>query len=240
MKWKKKLIFMAILVGISTVVSFASASEKSVADTYRQLLNSNNFYIEYSRIYNKRSIVLAVAKKGDASWTGNPRKKRNGILHTNGKCYVVHGKKAILMKENENKILPEEFSMFYQENMSDDVNDKILSYRGSTKRMIKSTSYDCDQYEINIKSADGTVIANKIYNVLYDSGKLYCIQKCVEKDNHEEVIESIMVLEISSKIPDERFILENGTEIYANQEGNMSDLIKEKVMIGRVGVNYVP
>lgn len=137
----------------------------------------------------------------------------------------------------EDLTLPDEFCVFFQSDpMRDGFQTKPTPYfNGSSIRTVDGKEYDCDQYINDIKSLSNTVIAQEVYNVLYDGGKLARIQKYFLRDGKEIHLYDNVVLTLSGNVPDSAF---NGTKkvkVYGARNGNMADLLEKEVVVETLG-----
>ena len=108
-------------------------------------------------------------------------------------------------------------------------------YTGSSIRTVDQKDYDCDQYAINIKSIAGTIIAQEIYDALYQNGRLVMVQKYLVRNGKESLIRELDVKIMSSEVPEEAFEFGERCKIYAASDGDLSDLVGKKVLVEEIG-----
>jgi hypothetical protein len=133
--------------------------------------------------------------------------------------------------------LPEVFKIFFP---NDSMNDDAQIYpkpifNGDSKQTIDNKEYDCDQYVNDIKSVAGTVIAQEVYNMLYEGGKLVRIQKYLIRDGEEILTNDLIIHAISAQVPDEAFVITKKFKLYAARNGDMNDLLDSPEQIGEIG-----
>lgn len=146
----------------------------------------------------------------------------------------------------EDLALPEELAVFYWNDPFRDnfQNQSPPRYNGSAKRVVKSSSkkvpdkeFDCDQYVNDIKNLSGAIIAQEVYNMLYEDGKLVRIQKYFVRDGKEKLLNELIINKISSQVPDEAFAIDKKFKLYSARKGDMSDLLNQLEQIGEIGGN---
>ena len=141
--------------------------------------------------------------------------------------------------------IPEEFSVFYKKDKfaEQTFNKQIPVYKGSGKRTAKvaklwkavDREYDCDQYVTDIKAMDGKVIAQEIYNMLYENGNLVRIQKYFVKDGKEDWVSDVFINKITDEIPQDTFTFKKKIKVYGGAKGDMQDLLDQPVQVETLG-----
>ena len=125
--------------------------------------------------------------------------------------------------------LPDELAIF---NWNDKFHENTLGvqpyYNGSSKRTIDDKEYDCDQYLIDIKSMANTIIAQEAYNMIYNEGQLIKVQKYLIYKGKEYLVRELIIINITSKIPEDAFKVGEKVSVYEGDTGSMADLLKTK------------
>ena len=125
--------------------------------------------------------------------------------------------------------LPDELAIF---NWNDKYHENTLGvqpyYNGSSKRTINDKEYDCDQYLIDIKSMANTIIAQEAYNMIYNEGQLIKVQKYLIYKGKEYLVRELIIINITSKIPEDAFKVGEKVSVYEGDTGSMADLLKTK------------
>ncbi|MBR1760299.1 MAG: hypothetical protein IJ812_07655 [Schwartzia sp.] len=137
----------------------------------------------------------------------------------------------------ERLALPDELAVFY---WNDPYRNDLLErsapyYNGNSKRTIEDKEYDCDQYVIDIKTMEGTIIAQEAYNMLYDAGNLKSVQKIFLRDGKEYVVSGIGIKVLSNTIPEGKFQIPRNTKVYAAGKGDMDDLLERPQQVEILG-----
>lgn len=137
----------------------------------------------------------------------------------------------------EDLTLPDEFCVFFPNDpMRDGFQTKPTPYFNvSSTRTVDGKEYDCDQYINDIKSLSNTVIAQEVYNVLYDGGKLVRIQKYLLRDGKEIHLYDNVILTLSGNAPAEAFSGTKKVKVYGARNGDMADLLEQEVVVETLG-----
>lgn len=137
----------------------------------------------------------------------------------------------------EDLTLPDEFCVFFPNDpMRDGFQiNPVPHYNGESKRSFNDKEYDCDQYINDIKSLAGTIIAQEAYNVLYDGGKLVCIQKYLLRDGKEIHLYDNVITTITDQVPDNAFSGKKKVKVYGARNGDMADLLEKEVVVETLG-----
>ena len=133
--------------------------------------------------------------------------------------------------------LPDELAVFYWDDPFRDnrINLPAPRFNGSSTRTVKDKTYDCDQYVNDIKSMDGNVIAQEVYNMLYSDGKLVMIQKCFLRDGNEHHILNMDIISLTAEVPESAFAIDKKIKVYAAHNGDLNDLVGKEVLVGEIG-----
>lgn len=133
--------------------------------------------------------------------------------------------------------LPDELAIFYwnEPYREQDSGWGEPIYNGSSKVEINKKTYDCDQYISDVKSLAGTVIAQEVYNAIYENGNLVMVQKYFLRDGKERLIETVNVKNITSQVPDTAFAIDKKTKVYKPRNGDMNDLLNIYEEVGEIG-----
>lgn len=137
----------------------------------------------------------------------------------------------------EDLALPEVFCVLFPNDPMNDYAQLLLlpTFNGSSKRSIDNKEYDCDQYISDIKSLAGTVMAQEVYNIFYDGGKLVRVQKYLLRDGKERLLTDLIIHAADSQVPDEAFVIHKKFKLYAARNGDMNDLLDNLEQIGEMG-----
>lgn len=133
--------------------------------------------------------------------------------------------------------LPDGLAIFYWEDSFRDKNFDwgVPIYSGSSTKTIKKKTYDCDRYTSDIKTLAGTIIAQEVYDALYENGGLVMVQKYFVRDGKEFMIATVNVNTISAQVPDEAFAITKKIKTYAPRNGDMNDLLEVYEQTGEIG-----
>lgn len=214
---------------------------------------------------SKTDFQILASKNGVRVYRENAKAKNPEVFYKDGKYYnyfkdPVEGKQnktkrrmLILSEEELNSAvlepqegwqdirtelaLPDELAIFYwnEPYREQDSGWGEPVYNGSSTREINKKNYDCDQYISDVKSLAGTVIAQEVYNALYENGKLVMVQKYFLRDGKEKLIETVNIKTITSQFPDTAFAIDKKTKVYNPRNGDMNDLLNEYQEIGEIG-----
>lgn len=132
--------------------------------------------------------------------------------------------------------LPDEFAIFCWDEPFRKNFTPAPTYKDSSKRTVDGKEYDCDQYLVDIKNLAGTVIAQELYNMLYDGGKLIRVQKYFLYNGEEDLVLEVDVKNISATVPDNAFKIGRKIKVYAAENGDMQDLLEQPVLVETLGV----
>ena len=228
-------------------------------DVFR--LNTSPVLVEEVRVVSplsffagKSYVVLAV-KDGNRVMKSNLKDKVPQLMYRDGKYYnYLNERHLLILPEDEldslvrdpdegwqnirNKLaLPEGLAIFYWEDSFRDKNFDwgVPTYSGSSTKTVKKKTYDCDRYVSDIKTLAGTVIAQEIYDALYENGKLVMVQKYFVRDGNEFLITTTNVRTISAQVSDTAFDITKKLKTYAPHEGDMNDLLEVYEQTGEIG-----
>ena len=229
---------------------------------FLQKLGSNPFSFSSK---TKTEFQILAGKNGARVYRENLKAKNPEVLYKDGEYYnffrdPVEGKPnkftrrmLILSEEKLNSqvlepqegwqdirtelALPDELAIFYwnEPYREQDSGWGEPVYNGSSTREINKKTYDCDQYISDIKSLAGTIIAQEVYNALYENGKLVMVQKYFLRDGKEKLIETVNVKNITSQVPDTAFAIDKVTKVYKPRNGDMNDLLNIYEEVGKIG-----
>lgn len=227
-------------------------------------LFSGNFNPFSSKRVSKTDFQILAGKNGARVYRENAKSKNPEVFYKDGKYYNFFKDTAdsnnkakrrmlILSEEKLNSnilepeegwqdirtelALPDELAIFYwnEPYREQDSGWGEPVYNGSSTREINKKIYDCDQYISDIKSLAGTVIAQEVYNALYENGKLVMVQKYFLRDDKERLIETVNVKTITSQVPDTAFAIDKKTKVYKPRNGDMNDLLNIYEEVGEIG-----
>lgn len=133
--------------------------------------------------------------------------------------------------------LPDELAVFCWDEPFRDNFTSAPVYNGSSTLTVDDKEYDCDQYVLDIKTLTGAVLAQDVYNMLYDGGKLVRVQKYLIHDGKEELVLEVEIKNISSTVPADAFTIGRKIKVYAAENGDMQDLIEQPVLVETLGGN---
>lgn len=130
--------------------------------------------------------------------------------------------------------LPDELAIFYW-NDPYRANLKSMNppqFVETVKRKIGKKEYECDKYVSPVKNAAGGTNAEIVYFVGYEAGKLAKIETIAIKDSVEYPINRLTIKKLEKSIPENGFVVDGETELFAAGIGDMNDLLEQSVKIG--------
>ena len=209
----------------------------------------------FGQLNMKSDKVTLAGKDGARVVKSKLKDKVPHAMYLDGKYYnYFKGQNLLILPENQlnspvldpdegwqnirNKLaLPEGLAIFYWEDSFRDKNFDwgVPTYSGSSTKTVKKKTYDCDRYVSDIKTLAGTVIAQEIYDALYENGKLVMVQKYFVRDGNEFLITTTNVRTISAQVSDTAFDITKKLKTYAPHEGDMNDLLEVYEQTGEIG-----
>ena len=107
----------------------------------------------------------------------------------------------------------------------------------SRKVTIDKKEYDCDRYASDFRTVGGTVVAQVLYDAVYDEeGKLTKIQRYFSRHGKTESLGAVLVLELTSQLPEDAFFISaEPMKVYAAGMGDANDFLEIGVPVGTIG-----
>ena len=224
-------------------------------------LNTSPVVVEEVRVISPlsffagKSYVVLVSKDGNRVRKADLKDKVPNLMYLDGTYYNYLNERYLLILPEEqlnsstldpgegwqdirNELaLPDGLAIFYWEDSFRDKNFDwgVPIYSGSSTKTVKKKTYDCDRYNSDIKTLAGTVIAQEVYDALYENGRLVMVQKYFVRDGKEFLISTTEVKEISAQVPDEVFAITKKVKTYAPHNGDMTDLLEVYEQTGEIG-----
>ncbi len=250
----KKILVAAVLA--LGMFSGSAGAEQAAADTYRQIFQSEEFYVEYEDNYAVRIVAQKAGKRLTRMNYGNwgifgGGSKYPEVMYKDGKYYqFLSAGKAIVCEQSrladenldprqgwngigQKLALPLELAVFY---WNDPYREKKLDFEApketwSGKKTLGKIEYDCDRYASRVYSASSGE-SWYIYEMLYDKGALKKIYSYVKKGEEEYPVNKLDIKKIGSKWPDNLFKIDAKTKVCAAGTGDMNDLLEQPVVVG--------
>lgn len=183
---------------------------------------------------------------------GGGEAKNPEVLYKNGKYYQFVAKdKANICDEKNihdeninprsgwNKIsqklaLPDELAVFFWKDPFRLKSNAISAptFKESFKKNLDGKEYNCDKYTCDIKKADGNISAVLVYELMYNDGKLFCVESSILRNGKTYPINVLEIKLIQENIPDGVFKITKNTKLYAAAMGDMNDLLESPKLIG--------
>lgn len=256
----KKTILTGILMLILCSSSLIVYAEHTKADEYRQIINSGNFYIEYSDdlqnyiVAGKEDARIATVANqyySDELDYYNGKKDYPNEMYLNGKYYQFTDRRnAVVALETQlysneldfrgkwnnirNRLcIPEEFLPLVTR---DPFREYPSGYQApmlvnSSKKITNNKEFDTDTYSMPLKSHAGTILSETQYVYYYIQDKLLRIETFLIKNGRVNQLSSIKIKQISDVVPETTFSFPKGCKVTAVGVGDMNDLLDQRQVV---------
>lgn len=137
----------------------------------------------------------------------------------------------------EDLALPDELAVFAWNDPFRDNSFNLSApiYENSSKKTVDDKEYDCDRYITEIKNLAGDVVAQEIYDMLYENGKLVLIQKYLKHNGKENFVREFRIKKITSAVPENTFKIGKEIKVYAAANGDMDDMLEHRIEVETLG-----
>ena len=258
----RKIILGALLTGLLSCPAFAQQADDQV---YKDMLQAQHFILTYQEEGSPN--LTRIVADGDTRLVRKSTNVKNGMvwsskaMYRDGKLYSffvdrgeTKARVLALTDINREDLDPkEEWPKTYRmmalpKGLSvlawgDSWRNNPISltepvFNNETKVLINGVEYTCNQYSSNILTQQGSTSGVITYNLLYKDGKLAKIQRYLQYDGREKMLDTLNIIELKKDY--DVFELApwgQPINVYKADAADLNDLMNNYVQVEVLGEN---